>query len=250
MIKKIKKNVSELFLIYDFKHVFFFFLLLIISNLQTSFSYYEDLNFWSILFSTVTNSLHYAFLIFLIIFIVIDICRKMKSEFIMIRNENYVNHLKSSLFKIILCVLFALIFSLFYNIIISCIRSKFNFSIITLAYYDIPIFVYLLIHFLKVLFIFIMMTTVIFYFYNLINNKNKVFLIVLFLIPVCCLITNQGKLINDILNIPLLYSSYLTFTPFSNIFLEISGYIIQLFIFSFIIIILENKIFNGKGDIF
>ena len=217
-----------------------------ISNIVGVINDYQNLTFFSIVHELLTDKLHFTILQLLIFFNIIKISNDMKNLMAISRYKDYFTYLKTLLKNIIVFVIFILIVDLFFNIVIACLRSNFDFTLVYHEFYDIPLLIYLLFFILREFIIIVLISTIVFELYS--YTKNTIVKIAIFLIPVISFFYNP-RVIKDLFKIPLLYSAYLTNVIYSNIFIEITGSIIQIFILSFVIIFIEHKLKTSKRDL-
>lgn len=217
-----------------------------ISNIVGVINDYQNLTFFSIVHELLTDKLHFTILQLLIFFNIIKISNDMKNIMVISRYKDYFTYLKTLLKNIIVFVIFILIVDLFFNIVIACLRSNFDFTLVYHEFYDIPLLIYLLFFILREFIIIVLISTIVFELYS--YTKNTIVKIAIFLTPVISFFYNP-RVIKELFKIPLLYSAYLTNVIYSNIFIEITGSIIQIFILSFVIIFIEHKLKTSKRDL-
>ena len=245
-ILKANNDLLNLKIVFGYKNIIASIFIIFVSDLIGVISYFQNENFWTVIYNILTNQLHYLLLFSVIVYNIIYISSKLKNYLFMSRYKNYNVFLKILLKNILLFITLLLIISFSFILILSMIRSNFNFAIINHEYYNILLPFYLIIFVLREAIIIYLISIIIFYICN--QNFNKILsLMIMIAIPSINMFTYQSKIINDIFQLPIIYSYYLIKLPCSNIFLEISGSLFQLFLLSFIIVLLKNH--NIKGDL-
>lgn len=234
-----KDNINLIKLI-GIKKIVLIFLLLLGTTLASVLTYYSDLNFWLICYSSVANSVHVAVLLLLNMVFIIDISSKMVKYIFFIRYDNYELFLQSILKKILKFISFVLLLDFTFILIASLIRSGFNFQIYHHYIYDIPIYLYLLLYFIREYVFVIIISIIAFYIYIIFGHKISLFFIVL--ISLSCLFRFNVEVIDTFLKMPLIITDYLKELSFSNIFMDVSCSIIYFMLLSMLLMLLEKNI--------
>ncbi len=243
---KANNDFLDLKIVLGYKNIIISIFIIFVSDLIGIISYFQNKNFWSVLYNILTNQMHYLLLFSVIVYNIFYISSKFKNYLFMSRYKNYSLFLKTLLKNILLFIALLLIISFSFILIVSMLKSHFNFEMINHEYYNILLPFYLIIYILRETIIIFLISVIVFYICN--YNFNKILsLLLMIVIPVANLFANQSKIINGIFQLPIIYSYYLIKLPCSNIYLELAGSMIQLFILSFIIILLKN--YDIKGDL-
>lgn len=243
MIKKISKDIK----IFNSSYFIFIVFILFFVSLSSLLAYYPENNFWIILYTTLTSSFRSAILLLTILLMTLSLSVKYKNSMIIIRNNGYEAYLKMMLKKVVIFTIILMFISFLFVLIGTIFRANMKFDLYSFKIYDLPAFIYLIFYLLRKAIFIILITAIIFYSYNLFN-KTFVFILVFFIVCVSFLHVHTD-MITNIINIPLLFCDYFNNIIYSNIFLEISGSIIQFFILSGIIGILEKKLSLLSKDI-
>lgn len=203
-------------------------------------------NFLEISFSFMTNPIHLVILFLSIFSSVSTISFRFKNQMIILRHESYVEYLKKMIKKIAIFISLFIIMDFICILIISIFKCNMNFKVNTHFIYDIPFSIYILFFIIRETILLILLSIVVLYL-TLLTKKNLA-LVLSGLISIIPIFHVHSDVINSLMKIPLIFTDYFIEILYSNIFLEISGTIIQFLILFFVISLLE-KIMIKKGDI-
>lgn len=241
-----KSHIGKVRFFYSKHNIVICLLMAVSASMSGIFSYHENSNFWVILYDVLTNQTHNFLLFCLIVYNVVYISLKFKNHFFISRFGNYEKFLVKSFKHNFSYILFYICFDLLLNVIFAIALSNFNFEIIKYEFYQISFPLYILICILKEFIFAYLISFASHYIYNKFLNK-KIILPILLAIPTCNFFVSQSEIIDGVFKLPLLYSYYLSNTLFSNIFMELSGVIIQIILLTLIIECLKGK--KIKGDL-
>lgn len=198
--------------------------------------------------STVSNSSFILFYLIGIIIFIDELYKKNHSSNILLRQYNLSSYIKDIIKNIIKINVLLFVITIFSVIIGSLIVTKGNFEIYNYIYYNIPIWLFVFLYYLRVFIIFIFLS-IIFYLIRLNFHPTISGMFIVSIISSLYFPVLFSGIITDIFEAPIITSRYFEIVPFSNFSLEITATIMQFaFLLSVIYILYYYKVEKNQED--